>query len=431
MVKLARRWILWGLTMVFPAMACAQLALDECQRLARDNYPLLKKYDLISRSTAYSVSNIGKGYLPQLSFLGQATYQSAVATLPEMLQGMLEQNGYSAKGLKKDQYRVGVNLDQLVWDGGNLSAQRQAARAEGSVSEAQADVDMYAIRSRVNNLFFGILLVEDQMQINRDLQALLLANCNKLEVMLKNGTAMAYNVDAMRAEYLKARQQMTELNSLKDSYLQMLSLFIGKDVQSLLPLRKPEAEMPAGIESFRPELRLFDAQLGQADARRRWIDSGILPKISLFAQGYYGYPGMDYFSDMFSREWSLNGIVGLRLNWNISNFYTHRNEQQKVSLVRRQIENEREVFLFNNRLQVAQEQAAIGRYKKMLEEDDEIVRLRTSVRKAAETKLDNGVIEVNDLLQEITNENRARLQRSTHEIEMLKSIYELRNTVNQ
>lgn len=417
--------------MVVSTAVYAQLSLDECQRLAQDNYPLLKKYDLILRSTDFSVSNIKRGYLPQLSFSGQATYQSAVATLPDMLQGMLAQNGYNAKGLKKDQYKVGIDLNQIVWDGGNLNAQRQAAVAEGSVSTAQADVDMYAVRDRVNNLFFGILLVDDKMKINQDLQELLLADCNKLEAMLTNGTAMQYNVDAMRAEYLNACQQMTELHSLRDSYLQMLSLFIGKEVSSLLPLQKPEAVIPSSTENCRPELRLFDAQLRQMDARKNLVDSNVLPKISLFAQGYYGYPGMDYFSDMFDHDWSLNGMVGLRLNWNISSFYTHRNEQRKISLVRQQIENAREVFLFNNRLQSVQEEATIEKYKKMMVDDDEIIRLRISVRKAAESKLNNGIIEVNDLLQEITNENRARLQRSTHEIEMLKTIYELKNTVNR
>ncbi|WP_455673663.1 TolC family protein [Phocaeicola sp.] len=421
-----------SLCMVMGASAThAQLTLDECQRLAQDNYPLLKKYDLINRSTDYSISNIRKGYWPQLSFSGQATYQSGVASLPDALTGILGQTGYDAKGLKKDQYKVGVDLNQTVWDGGNLNAQKQAASAEGGISVAQTDVDMYAIRNRVNDLFFGILLMDDRLRINEDLQALLLSNCNKLEVMLKNGTAMPYNVDAMRAEYLKTRQQMTELNAARESYLQMLSLFIGKEAAALLPLQKPDETMPVTRENFRPELRLFDAQLSQADARRKLINSGIRPKISLFAQGYYGYPGMDFFSDMFDHDWTLNGMVGVRLNWNISNLYTHKDELRKISLMRNRIENAREVFLFNNRLQTTQEEKTIERYRQVMADDDEIIRLRTSVRKAAESKLNNGIIDVNDLLQEITNENRARLQHSSHEIEMLKAIYELKNTVNQ
>lgn len=416
---------------IMPFTASAQLTLDECQKLAWTNYPLLKKYNLIKQTTDYSIKNINRGYLPQLSFNGQASYQSDVANLPDVLSNMLESNGYDYKGLDKDQYKLALDLNQVIWDGGNLEAQKDVTRLEGKVQTAQTDVDMYAIRDRVNELFFGILLIEDKIKLNEDLQTLLQDNCRKLENKLTHGTAMKADVDVMKAEYLKARQDMTSLVSMKKSFQQMLAIFINKDAGSISALQKPDASMPATYENQRPELTLFAAQMMQTDAQKKLLNAGLRPKLSLFAQGYYGYPGYDMFNDMFDHDWTLNGVVGVRLTWNISKLYTHKNDKRKLDLARRQIETAQETFLFNNSLQSTQETAAIEQYRKMMEEDRDIIALRTSVRQAAESKLEHGVIDVNDLLQEITRENQARTDHSSHEVEMLKNIYELKNTINQ
>lgn len=412
-----------GLAMLMTANA--QTTLSDCQKWAAENYPLLKRYELLQATTDYTVANINKGWLPQLSAGAQATLQSDVMSLPDGLTGIMSQAGYNVKGLKKDQYKVAIDVSQTIYDGGNIKAAKQAARAEGEAKARQNDVDMYAVRDRVNNLFFGILLVDDKLKINSDLQALLLDNCRKLEAMVKGGTATQADLDAVKAEYLNASQQHVELSSAKNSYVKMLEIFAGRQIDQQLV--RPEAKEPDNISTQRPELSLFDAQSRQLNARSAQIDATIRPRLSLFAQGYYGYPGYNMFEDMFSRDWSLNGMVGVRMSWNISSLYTHKNEKRKIATAANEIENAREVFLFNNRMQTTQERLAVERYRKIMTDDDEIIRLRTSVRKAAEAKLTHGIIDVNGLLQEITRENNARTQQSVHEIEMLKAIYELKD----
>jgi len=403
--------------------ATAQTTLADCQKWAAENYPLLKRYELLKATTDYTVANINKGWLPQLSAGAQATLQSDVMSLPDGLKTIMSQAGYETKGLKKDQYKVAIDVSQTIYDGGNIKAAKQVARAEGDVMTRQNDVDMYAVRDRVNNLFFGILLVDDKLKLNSDLQELLLDNCRKLEAMVKGGTATVADLDAVKAEYLNARQQQVELSSMRDSYVRMLEIFTGKQIDQQLV--RPEAKMPEDISTQRPELSLFDAQKRKLSARSSQLDANLRPKLSLFAQGYYGYPGYNMFEDMFSHDWSLNGMVGVKLNWNISSLYTHKNEKRKLATAANQIENAREVFLFNNRLQTTQERLTIERYRKIMVDDDEIIQLRTSVREAAEAKLSHGIIDVNGLLQEITRENNARTQQSVHEIEMLKAIAEL------
>lgn len=403
--------------------ATAQTTLDDCQKWAAENYPLLKRYELLKATTDYTVANINKGWLPQLSAGAQATLQSDVMSLPDGLKNIMSQAGYETRGLKKDQYKVAIDVSQTIYDGGNIKAAKQVARAEGDVMTRQNDVDMYAVRDRVNNLFFGILLVDDKLKLNSDLQELLLDNCRKLEAMVKGGTATVADLDAVKAEYLNARQQQVELSSMRDSYVRMLEIFTGKQIDQQLV--RPEASVPENIITQRPELSLFDAQKRKLSARSSQLDANLRPKLSLFAQGYYGYPGYNMFEDMFSHDWSLNGMVGVKLNWNISSLYTHKNEKRKLATAANQIENAREVFLFNNRLQTTQERLTIERYRKIMVDDDEIIQLRTSVREAAEAKLSHGIIDVNGLLQEITRENNARTQQSVHEIEMLKAIAEL------
>lgn len=412
-----------GLAMAMTATA--QTTLNDCQKWAAENYPLLKRYELLQATTDYTVANINKGWLPQLSAGAQATLQSDVMSLPDGLKSIMSQAGYNVKGLKKDQYKVAIDVSQKIYDGGSIKAAKQAARAEGEAKARQNDVDMFAIRDRVSNLFFGILLVEDKLKLNSDLQQLLLDNCHKLEAMVKGGTATNADLDAVKAEYLNARQQQVELSSAKNSYVRMLEIFTGRQIEQ--PLKRPEAAVPEDIGTQRPELSLFNAQTRQLNARSAQLDAAIRPRLSLFAQGYYGYPGYNMFEDMFSHDWSLNGMIGIRLSWNISSLYTHKNEKRKLATAANEIENARDVFLFNNRLQTTQERMAVERYRKIIADDDEIIQLRTSVRQAAEAKLSHGIIDVNGLLQEITRENTARTQQSVHEIEMLKAIYELKD----
>ena len=206
----------------------------------------------------------------------------------------------------------------------------------------------------------------------------------------------------------------------------MLSTFCGIDVDHVV---KPSAIEPANVNN-RPELRLFDAQLRLADAQERALNAALTPRIGVFAQGFYGYPGYNMFEDMMHRDWSLNGMVGARLTWNLGALYTRKNDKAKIVLQRQLTQNNREVFLFNNRLEQVQQNEEIARYRQLLANDEELVRLRASVRKASESKLSHGIIDVNDLVRDLNQENAARVQMSIHEIEMLKQMYDNQFTNN-
>lgn len=429
-MKIVRRFFSVTYTLLlFSAAPCMAQSLEECQHAAERNYPLIQQYGLISRTTELTVANIQKGWLPQLSASAQATYQSDVVSWPEQVKTIYSSMGIDMKGLRKDQYKVGIDVSQTVYDGGAISSQKEIARRQGVVDAAQTEVTMYQVRRRVNEMYFGLLLLDEQIRLNADLQTVLESNERKLKAMYERGTAAESDYLSVKAERLNVRQQAGNLQSQRRSLAAVLSAFCGIEVTKV-EMPRGDATVAQQQTGQRPELRAIDAQISLADAKERLLKASLMPKLSVFASGFYGYPGYNMFEDMMKRDWSLNGMIGARLSWNIGALYTHKNDKAKIQLQRDMAETSRKVFLFNNNLEQMEQNEAIARYRSLMKDDEEIISLRSSVRKAAESKLAHGIIDVNDLVKEINAENTARVQQTVHEIEMLKEIYELKFTTN-
>ena len=417
-------WIL----MMLPAMAQAQ-TLEECQRAAEQTYPLIRQYGLIEKTTSLNVANIQKGWLPQVTASAQATLQTDVTAFPDKLQTVFQQTGITMDGLKKDQYRVGIDVQQTVYDAGNIKSQKEIARRQGELQSRQNEVTMYNVRRRVNEMYFSLLLVDEQIRLNADLQTVLEGNEKKLAAMLKGGTASESDWQNVKAERLNVVQKMTGLQSQRTALARMLSIFCGIEVNGLVKPEMPE-NMNHSI-NLRPELKALDAQLRLTGAQERALDAAMMPRLGVFAQGYYGYPGYNMFEDMMSRKFSWNGMIGARLTWNIGALYTRKNDKAKLQVQRETTEVNRERFLFDNNLEQIEQNENISRYRQMMTDDEEIISLRSSIRKAAESKLAHGIIDVNDLVREINSENKARVEQCIHEIEMLKEIYDLKITIGE
>ena len=410
--------------------AGAQVTLDECRRLAREHYPEIRQYDLVRRTEEYTLSNARRAWLPQLSFAAQATWQTEVPSFPNALAGMLAQQGLDMPGMNKDQYKAALELNQTLWDGGKSEADKRIARAEAAEQARSADVDLYALQGRVDNLFFGILLLDERNAQTRLTLDLLRSTHEQVRALQRNGVAMQSDADAVEAELLTVNQQLTQVTASRDSYRRMLEIFTGRPLDGER-LERPDASEPRSMESSRPELALFDATADKLTAQERLVKAATRPRFGLFAQGYYGYPGMDYFQSMMSPDWSWNAMAGVKMSWNFGAYYTRKNSLAKLRTAKEQVEMQREIFLFNTRLQTAEESGDIARLRKALADDDRIVALRRSVREAAESKLRNGVIDTDDLLRKITDEAAAATARSAREIELLKTIYELKHTINR
>lgn len=419
-----------ALLLVTAASLHAQVTLERCVELAQENYPLIQKYGLINRTQEINLSDINKGWLPQIGVYGQGTVQNAVPSFPDALSDMMSQMGTDMSGLGKLQYKVGVDVSQTIWDGGVSKSRREIARADNAERHATLDVQLYSIRERVENLFFGVLLIDEQIKQTQATQSLLQSNLDRLRAMKSNGTAMQSDVDMVEAQYLAISQQLIQAQSNSQSYRRMLGIFTGMDMTGQ-QLEMPDAKMPDNLTTNRPELALFDAQARTNTAQLGNIRSSLMPKIGLFAQAYYGYPGFDNFKSMMNRDLSFNVLAGVKVSWNIGSFYTKKNSERRLQLAAETIASDRDVFLFNTSLQTQSQTDRISELLDIMKEDSRIVELRANVRKAAESQLENGVIDATALLTKITDENQARLTSSYHEIQLIQSIYQLKNTLNR
>ena len=408
--------------------AQAQLTLGKCVRLAQENYPLIAKYELLERTSAVELSDINKSWLPQIGVSGRATVQNAVPSYPDVLKNVMEQMGTSVPGLEKLQYKVGVDLNQTVWDGGASKSQRSVVRASEAERRAALDVQLYAIRERVENLYFGILLYDEQTEQIRSMKSLLESNHQRVRSMKEHGVAMQSDVDIIEAQLLTTSQQLTQAADEAQTLRRQLGLFIGREAGELA---RPDASMPTDMTVKRPELGLYAARISTNDARRAEIKASLMPRIGVFAQANYGYPGFDSFKSMMSRDLTFNVMAGVSVTWNIGSFYTRANRGRRLSLASAEAEADRDVFLFNSDMQVRSQTERIEELRRVMADDARIVELRGAVRKAAESQLDNGVIDSFALLSKITEENQARLAATYHEIQLLQAICQLKYTVNQ
>jgi len=427
-----KRLMLNSLLLFIPLLSFSQqLTLDECQAKAKLNYPLIKQYKLIEQTEQFNLSNANKGYLPQFSLSAKATYQSDVTEIPAVLGQILSkvsQSPVSFPSQSKDQYQAVLEANQVIWDGGVISSQKKITKASTEVEKQKLEVDLYALNDRVNQLFFGILLLNEQIKQNDILQSELGVNLKKVIDSKQNGVANQADVDALKVEQLNAGQRDTELKSTRKSYLIMLSAFTGLKMDENATCIKPEVNLVIlnDTTNHRPELTLFDAQNKMYESQKSLLNAGNLPKLGAFVQGGYGRPGLNMFLPGFSPFY----IGGLRLSWNFSGLYTQKNNIRKLEVSKQSNEIQKETFLFNSDLKTKQQRTEIEKLQSTLSNDDEIIRLRTNIKKAASVKVDNGTLTITDLIREINAEDQAKQLKSLHEIQLIMNVYQLKNNIN-
>ena len=400
--------------------AAARVTLDACLDMARENYPQIGQLGLIEASEKYDLSIAASTWIPQLSVSGKATWQSDVVEMPFEIPGF-------ELDMPHDQYSLTASLTQHIWDGGASSSKRAAVKADAEVSRGQTEVSLYSVRSRVQNVYLGILLLDEQISQNRLLMESLMRNADEVKAMMDNGMAYKSDLDMVNVNILDCRQQTDALCADRAAYVRMLSLLTGQDMSGKELAVPSDAEAVDAATVLRPELDLYAARLRQNEARMKQLNANISPQFDLTLQGGFGRPGLN----MLENEFAPMFVAGVKMQWNIAPLYTRKNDIRKMEIQRRDIELEKETFLFNTELDAAQQQTEVDKARMMLERDDEIIELRESIRRAGEEQYRNGTIKMTDLMDMTDDEHDARLARSVHHIQLLMAIYDLKNTVGQ
>ena len=403
--------MMWAMGMLSAAHA---LTLEECTQLARENYPVIKQYDLIAAAKDYDLDNAGKGWLPKISVqAGGYGFTNVLNSESRISQMGVSMQNYLASG--------NVTLQQTVYDGGLIAAGKKAIAAKSEVEARQTDVTLYSVKTRTQELYFGVLLTREQLKQNELLQQDLQVSIKTVEEMMHGGIANPTDRDALQVELLKARQQHDAYEATCAAYLKMLGTFIGKELNPATVLEKPALATTSGDDaSLRPEMTLFSSQDNLLEAQRKKLDAALRPTVGFLGMGLLHTK----VSDVINPGLLLGG---LSVSWNIGALYTRKNDLKKLAIQRQQNDVQRQTFLFQNRLQKEGTDGHITALRKQLASDDEIVRLRESIRSKADRKVAAGTESVNELVRDINAVNQARGQRAIHEIQLLEAVYKLKN----
>lgn len=415
-----KRHLFCLLMMTVAVEVAAQVTLEQCKALARANYPLIRQYDLVEQSRHFTVENAAKAWLPQVGLTAGASYQSDVISLP------VDVPGINIPGLSKDQYDVNVTVSQQVYDGGATSVARRMADAQSDIGREQVSVAMYEVDERIDQLFFGVLMLDEQIKqvgVLKDDLALALAS---VKAMMKSGVANQTDVDAVQVEQVKAVQKETSLTTQRSTYMLMLETFTGKDFADSDTLVIPVQPVLLTIDNNRPELSLYAARERLLDIRLKSVDTGIRPRLGVYLRGGYGNPALN----MLKNEFDTYYKIGATLTWNFGNMYTRANDKRLIENERLNLQAEREAFLFNTRLQTELQGGKISNLRKQIEQDDEIILLRERIRDKAGQRVANGTETVNEMLRDINAVSDSRLNRQIHEVELIREIYKVKHLNN-
>lgn len=393
------------------AQPLQQLSLTTAWELAQKNYPAVKQKDLVRQTAGISVENLQKGFLPQFSISGQATYQSDVTSVPISIPG------FSIEAPNKDQYKLVADVNQLIYDGGLTREQKTLQQLNAKVEDQKVEVELYKVKERINQLFLSILYLDEQLKqvelVKKDIET----GIKKVEAQVQNGVAFKSSLNMLKAELLKTGQRTVEISTSRKGLVAALSLFVGQQLNEQVRLEQPGSLLLADQNIDRPELKLYTEQENLIGQQDKLIQAKNQPKASLFAQAGYGRPGLN----MLKNEFAFYSIGGLRFNWSLGGLYTKKKEKEQVQVNKKIVEVQKETFLLNTNAQLKQQQAEIDKLQQLISSDEEIIALRKTVTEAAKAQLENGVITANDFLKEVNAEDQARQALITHRVQLLQS----------
>jgi outer membrane protein TolC len=400
------------------------LTLEACWTLSKKNYPLVKQLGLIEKTKELSLENATKSLWPQIVANAQASYQSEVTKLNIAIPGV------PSSSLNKDQYKLYVDVSQSLTDAPIVKAQKEVIQANSVIDAQKVEVELFKLRDRVNQLFLGMLMFDEQLAQTELLKKDLKTTLEKVKAAIANGTSLKMNADVLRAELLKLDQRTIELQTNRQGLADVLSVFLKQTVENQTVLVRPIGREEAPVANTevavnRPELKLFEVQKNVFASQERLVDLKTKPRVNLFLQTGFGRPALNALSNDFGPY----AIGGLRASWNLSSFYTFKKEKDLLNLNKNLLDIQKETFLMSTNLAVAQQQSEIKKLRSLINTDNDIIELRKSIKSVANVQLSNGVLTANDFLSYVNAQDQAQQNLTLHQMQLLLAQYNLQNTL--
>ncbi len=406
-------------------LAQSSLTLKECYERAYESAAISSEYDVYSSIWQLKDNNLTKSWLPSLDVNGNFVYNSSVVDMSEVL-GSLPFPGVAdlIKPLPHEQYKITLDINQVIYDGGSVKSARALEMVENKVNEKQTEIDLYKIRSQVNTYFFNLLLLDRQRALLNNYLELINKRIASMSSALESGVILKSDTDVLVAERIKLQQQLTENSIRKASLLKILSGLIGVELDTSTQLAIPAIDEELSDEILRPELQIFDLRREQLNASMQLIHSKRMPKAFGFATlGYGNPPGSNFFKDEFAPFF----VVGAGVKWNIFDWNRARNERQIISLQQNLIDVRKSDLTDNLKRLLDAKSAEISSLKSLVETDVELIELRKRITVAAESQYSNGAITATEYLNELNAERQTLINHEIHTINLAMARVEYLN----
>lgn len=387
--------------------------LKDCYKIAYENYPNAKQKSYYKSINTLRLDNIGINFLPQISFKGQATYQSDVTKLG------LNIPMFQPNVLSKDQYKLTMDVRQLIYDGSNTSSLKTVESKQVAVDEQKVEVDLFTLKQKINDLYFAILLLQEKKKVNELLVSDLKSRITETESRIKNETITVNNLYILQAQMLQTEQEIQNIENDKLGSLKMLGELIGYNISESSVLSKPELQQIKYDNDFsaRPEYKLFDYQKDQLNSYTDVVNSRVLPKISAFGQAGYGRPGLNMLDNSFQPFY----VVGLSVSWNPINWNSDNNEKQIYQINQKIVDSQKETFDKNLKVVLEKYKSDIDKFEDLIKKDEELISLREKIVAVTYSQLQNGTITSTVYLTELNNKTQSQLMLETHKVQLLQA----------
>ncbi len=405
------------------------LTLKECYDKAQATSALASEKKAYSDISALRDKNLAKGWLPSLDANGNFIYNSSVVDLSSAL-GSIPVPGIAdaIKPLPHEQYKVTLDINQMIYDGGTIKSAREIEKADLSINEKQTELDLYKIKGQVNGYFFSVLLLDRQKEQLGNYLGVIEKRISALESALKNGVALKSDLDVLTSEKIKLDQQLGEIGIKRASLVNILSGLIGGTIDPSATLMLPSVPEQLPGELSRPELQLFDLRKQQLEAGRKAIESRRMPKVFGFATfGYGNPPGNNFFKDQFAPYY----ILGAGIKWNIFDWNKSGNDREIISYQQNIIDKRKADLSDNLKRLLDAKEADIKSLTEILLSDNDLIAIRKRITAAAQSQYENGTITATDYMNELNSEKQAVINNEIHKINLVMAKVEYMNISGQ
>lgn len=388
------------------------LDIFKCFEAVEANHPRAGEKPIIDEQTRLKINNLRSQWYPALEMNAQASYQSDVVEIDVNLPFDADFPSPS-----KDQYRVTMDVNQRIYDGGVVKYSENMERMGEKVEKQSVKADLYQIKDQVMEVYFGIMLFQKQKEVLQATMKELKTKIKSVNSAVDNGTLLPSDLKNLQAERLNMEQKLDDLNSRIQTSYGVLNKLTGMETDTSTELVLPEITLKKEGSYHRPENELFKMQKNQLDTQEKLIKAQKMPKVFAFGQLGYGKPGLNMLNDEFDPFY----IVGAKLSWNIWDWNRTKRKRQLARLQKEKIDVKESAFNQKVDIQLEKIEADISKLEKTLQRDKEIIGLRQEVIRSSRSKLENGVITSADYITDLNRLTKAKITHERHNIELLKA----------